>query len=44
MYRDDMLLIVSDVNDEHPKNADDPIVVTLFGIVIDVNDEQYQNA
>jgi len=30
---------VIDANDEHPLNAQSPIVVILFGSVIDDNDE-----
>ena len=29
---------------EHPSNADSPIVVTLFGIVIEVKEKHFQNA
>ena len=36
--------IVMEVKEEHPKNAQFPIVATLFGMVIDFRDEQKENA
>ena len=33
-----------EVKDEHPENATSPIVVTLFGIVMDVKEEHPENA
>ena len=44
---DDGWIVPSNItvdNDEHLLNAYLPIYVTLFGIVIFVNDEQYINA
>ena len=36
--------IVNEVNDVHSANASSPIVVTEFGKLIEVNDEQARNA